>query len=159
MNVWRAPAFCSCQPLQQPQARAAIHAAHTALSFLLSPPWTIMAAPASSPNGRGAVPAKHEPTPLAECWAVVLLLQLAVDFVLPLAIHATREAAAFRAFWHRHRGQVREEWGSVLYARTLQQPQLEGWVRSLKLGVAALTFLWPLWDGLSILAGRMQPGQ
>lgn len=166
-----------------------MHAAFTALDSAFHVPWLSIAnatlagpqlgAELDSAAPLGLVPAEAMPAQAivgaaaaaapghaAECWAVVAMLQLTLGFIVPVVLHAEREAAEFRAFWRRHSGRVQPGWCATLYLHSaavegqrggggVEMREGEyGVLRRVRLLVAGYFLLLPLWDILTIMSRR-----
>lgn len=95
------------------------------------------------------------PTPAAECWAVLALLQVALGFVLPTVILANWECGELQ--WYSKRPgmasrRFQHDWLTALYSHATDMPGDAGWLRRAKLAFAAAILLSVLWDILALMA-------
>lgn len=157
----RTAELCSCAAMRHPAAAGLVRLAHEAATLLLSPLSTGSTLPGSTGGGAGSSKELEPEEAHRECLAVVAMLQLALGALLPLAVHAVREAAAHRSFHAaqrqhhqqqpQHRGGgsgVLQKAAGWLYGGELQ----DGWLQWAVRGAAVYIMLYPAWGAVTAAA-------
>lgn len=175
LTLPRQCALCA-DPLMQPgqQGGAVVHALHSTFSFLLG----TGTAPGSGLSGGAGSRGSSAGN---QCWAVVVMLELVLGFLLPLAVTSARERAAFSRFYRHHRGWVQCDSCCAVYLMSVAgdgnsvggaagsldsgspvQPapsagQARRWVRWAQIAACSFALLWVQWDIITELSALRQP--